>query len=149
MISDNPFATVFLADDDDDTRTSLSETLRGDGYDVVEARDGAELLELLADSVGTPWQRPDIIITSALMPCYSGLGVLGALHQSRWDIPVILLTGGRHAATITRVTRDALRLGAAAVFRKPFDVTDLRTAILAAHSGCLSWGARGASAPRT
>jgi two-component system KDP operon response regulator KdpE len=125
------FARVFLADDDDVTRANVSETLRGDGYDVVEARDGAELLELLADAASTPWRKPDVIVANALMPCYSGIGVLGALRQSRWDVPVIMMTSHRHAPA---VTQNALRLGAAAVFRKPFDITDLRTAIL--HAAC-------------
>jgi two-component system KDP operon response regulator KdpE len=128
----NPFATVFLADDDDATRKRVSETLRGDGYDVIEARDGAELLELLADAAGAPWRKPDVIIANALMPCYSGIGVLGALRHSRWDVPVILITSQHHAHA---VTQNALRLGAAAVFRRPFDITDLRTAILAVRCG--------------
>ncbi len=131
LSSGEAFATVFLADDDEATRTAVSETLRGDGYDVIEACDGAELLELLAESVTSPWQRPDVIIASALMPCYSGMGVLGTLRQREWNIPMIMMTCSPHAAA---VTRDALRLGAAAVFRKPFDITDLRTAILAARS---------------
>jgi FixJ family two-component response regulator len=62
------------------------------------------------------------------MPLYSGLGVLAALKQSAWNVPVIVITARTDARTIT----DALRLGATAVLRKPFSVTDLRAAILSA-----------------
>ena len=119
-------STIFLAEDDDDMRSLISLALRNDGYDVVEAKDGAELLDLLAGASAAPMQRPDIIVTDVLMPCYSGLGVLAALHKSAWNVPVILITARRDEG----VVKDALRLGAAAVVHKPFDIDDLRTAIL-------------------
>ena len=39
--------TVLVADDDDDMRALVATTLRSDGYVVIEASDGAELLERL------------------------------------------------------------------------------------------------------
>jgi CheY-like chemotaxis protein len=121
-------STVFLADDDDDLRGVLATALVDDGYDVVQARDGAELLELLGAATSVPWRRPDVIVTDLMMPLYSGLGVLAALKQSEWHVPVIVIT----ARADPRTTADALRLGASAVLRKPFSVTDLRAAILRA-----------------
>jgi CheY-like chemotaxis protein len=118
--------TIFLAEDDDDLRALLSLALRRDGYFVVEARDGGELLDLLADVCNAPWSKPDVIITDVLMPCYSGLGILGALRNTHWDVPVIVITARRDAD----VARDAMRLGATKVIRKPIDLADLRTAIL-------------------
>jgi CheY-like chemotaxis protein len=118
--------TIFLAEDDDDMRALISMSLQNDGYDVIEAKDGAELLELLAGASSSPMRRPDIIVSDVLMPCYSGLGVLAALHKSSWNIPVILITARRDESVI----RDAMRLGASAVVHKPFDIDDLRTAIL-------------------
>ena len=119
-------STIFLAEDDDDMRALISMALQNDGYDVIEAKDGAELLELLAGASSSPMRRPDIIVSDVLMPCYSGLGVLAALHKSSWNIPVILITARRDESVI----RDAMRLGASAVVHKPFDIDDLRTAIL-------------------
>lgn len=119
-------STIFLAEDDDDMRSLISLSLQSDGYEVVEAKDGAELLDLLAGASASPMKRPDIIVSDVLMPCYSGLGVLAALHKSAWNIPVILITARRDDA----VVHDAMRLGASAVVRKPFDIDDLRTAIL-------------------
>jgi len=119
-------STIFLAEDDDDMRSLISLSLQSDGYEVVEAKDGAELLDLLASASASPMKRPDIIVSDVLMPCYSGLGVLAALHKSAWNIPVILITARRDDG----VVNDAMRLGASAVVRKPFDIDDLRTAIL-------------------
>ncbi len=97
---------------------------------MVEARDGAELLELLGNVSVAPWKRPDVIVTDVLMPGYSGLGVLGALRGTHWKIPVFVITARRDA----EIVEDAIRLGASRVFRKPFDVTDLRAAIVAQTS---------------
>jgi two-component system, response regulator, stage 0 sporulation protein F len=118
--------TIFLAEDDDDMRALIATSLQSDGYEVIEAKDGAELLDLLAGASSSPMRRPDIIVSDVLMPCYSGLGVLAALHKSSWKIPVILITARRDEA----VVKDAMRLGASAVVHKPFDIDDLRTAIL-------------------
>jgi len=119
-------STIFLAEDDDDMRALIATALQSDGYEVIEAKDGAELLDLLAGASSSPMHRPDIIVSDVLMPCYSGLGVLAALHKSSWKIPVILITARRDEA----VVKDAMRLGASAVVHKPFDIDDLRTAIL-------------------
>lgn len=119
-------STIYLAEDDDDMRALIAASLKADGYDVVEAKDGAELLDLLAGASTQPMRRPDIIVSDVLMPCYSGLGVLAALHKSAWKVPVILITARRDES----VVNDAMRLGASAVVHKPFDIDDLRTAIL-------------------
>lgn len=119
-------STIYLAEDDDDMRALIAHSLQADGYEVVEAKDGAELLDLLAGASTSPMRRPDIIVSDVLMPCYSGLGVLAALHKSAWKVPVILITARRDES----VVNDAMRLGASAVVHKPFDIDDLRTAIL-------------------
>ena len=120
--------TIFLAEDDDDMRALIASSLHNDGYEVVEARDGAELLDLLAQVATAPIRRPDVIVTDVMMPCYSGLGVLLALRGSDWHVPVILITARRDA----EVEDDARRFGAVAIVRKPFDLDDLREAILCA-----------------
>jgi CheY-like chemotaxis protein len=118
--------TVIVADDDDDFRALVAETLRSDGYTVVEARDGAELLSLLGDSLDDPFTRPDIILTDVLMPKLSGLGVLEELRRARVRLPVLMMTGFAPAS----VAAVAKRLGAVGVLKKPFDAADLRAAVL-------------------
>lgn len=74
--------TVIVADDDDDLRALVVETLRSDGYTVVEARDGAELLSMLSETLDDPIERPDVVLTDVLMPKLSGLGVLEQLRRA-------------------------------------------------------------------
>src|SRR6266700_1455160 len=115
---------VLLAEDDADTRAAMAEALAEDGLQVVEARDGNELLNLLIDSsLQDESQRAyDAIITDIVMPGFSGIDVLVALRRSTAFIPVIVVTGHVDAGTI----RTAERLGVLALFRKPIDLDEVR-----------------------
>jgi two-component system OmpR family response regulator len=121
--------SVLVADDDEDMRTLIAETLRGDGHHVGEARDGVDLLDRLKEALDDPSRRPLVVVTDVLMPNLSGLGVLAALRRSRWQVPVILMTALEDESVLTV----AKRFGAVTVFRKPIDVDDLRTAVLNAQ----------------
>lgn len=123
--------TVIVADDDDDLRALVAETLRSDGHTVIEARDGAELLAVLSDTLSDPLACPDLILTDVLMPKLSGLGVLEELRRARVRLPVLMMTGFAPSS----VAAVAKRLGAVGVLRKPFDADDLRTAVLNAKIG--------------
>jgi DNA-binding response OmpR family regulator len=121
-----PGTTVLVADDDEDMRALVASVLRADGYVVVEASDGAELLSRLEAAFGDPAARPDVVLTDIMMPKLSGLGVLGALRKAQVDFPVLLMT----ALEDDEVHVVARRLGALGVLCKPFDMDDLRTAVL-------------------
>ena len=49
---------ILVADDDEDVRALVAETLRADGHRVVEACDGAELVEYLRDALDNSTARP-------------------------------------------------------------------------------------------
>jgi CheY-like chemotaxis protein len=120
---------VLVADDDDDVRALVASVLREDGYEVVEACDGAELLARLEEGVDDPAARPDVVLTDVMMPGLSGLGVLDSLRRAHIDFPVVLMTVLKdHSIHIV-----ARRLGAVGVLSKPLDVDDLRTAIVNAR----------------
>jgi FixJ family two-component response regulator len=61
-----------------------------------------------------------------MMPHLSGLGVLDALRRAHLHFPVILMT----VLVDNSVHTVARRLGAVGVLHKPFDVDDLRTAVM-------------------
>jgi CheY-like chemotaxis protein len=117
---------ILVADDDEDVRALVVETLRADGHRVVEACDGAELVEYLRDALDNSTARPDVIVTDVRMPKLSGLGVLAELRRSHWSVPVVLIT----ALADDSVRTVARRLGAVGVLKKPLDVDNLRTAVL-------------------
>lgn len=108
-------------------RRLIASALRRDGYAVIEAQDGVECLGYAQPWVfrGVPVEPPDVIISDVRMPGWSGLEVLDILRAGNAALPVILITGfGSHD------THDvAQRLGAAAIFDKPFDLDDLRGAV--------------------
>jgi DNA-binding NtrC family response regulator len=118
---------LLIADDDDDLREMLAGVLRLDGYKVLEARDGTELLQQIVatDEEDGTVDPVDLIITDVRMPGWSGLQVLSGVRRKDWAIPVMLITAyGDHDTE-----EEAQRLGVAAFFRKPFDLDDLRTAV--------------------
>jgi DNA-binding NtrC family response regulator len=121
---------VLVADDDEDMRDLMVTTLRNDGYAVVEAKDGGQLLEILRDALEDPRSRPDMLVTDIRMPRLSGLGVLQALQRAHVQMPVIVVTAFADESMHTV----ARRLGAVGVLRKPFQIDDFRTAVMNAAS---------------
>jgi len=133
---------VFLAEDDAEMRHLLYAELRAAGHVVSPMRDGTEMIEALSEMSKLPFGTLDAIIMDVRMPGYSGLHILAALRAAQWSTPVILIT----AFGDRRVHEEGARLGAAAVFDKPFDIDDLRTALLNLEhtdhwtDGCEPWG---------
>jgi CheY-like chemotaxis protein len=122
-------ARVMIADDDPEMRSMLASALRRDGYDVVEATGGAALLEEWSMLLfrGEPFPA-DVIVSDERMPGMPGLEILAGLRSARWPTPFILITGFGDEAIHER----ANRLGATAVFDKPFDLGLLRDTIRSA-----------------
>jgi CheY-like chemotaxis protein len=118
-------ARILLAEDDDEMRSLLAEILRGDGYDVVEVGDGGRLLVLLARAYVAHSPPCDLLVSDVRMPVCSGLQILENLRLAHWQTPAILMTAFGDEQTCAR----AQGLGAV-MFTKPFEVDDLRTAVL-------------------
>jgi CheY-like chemotaxis protein len=102
---------VFVADDDQDLLTLVASLLRGEGFFVREATNGADLLALVAGE-----SQADLMITDVQMPGISGLEVLSHMQRHHPGVPVILMTG--FATNLLR--EQAAAKGAAAVLSKPF-----------------------------
>lgn len=108
---------IFLAEDDDDLRTTLAESLRLEGYQVCEARNG----EALGDILASDWRflRHDdstMIVCDVCMPGRSGVELLQQLRLTGWRTPVLLMTayGSRD------LNDEATQLGVSMVLNKPF-----------------------------
>lgn len=132
---------VLVADDDDDLRALIAATLRSDGHDVVEARDGAELLERLDVAINSEDDKPDLLITDVRMPMLSGLGVLTALRRAHVSMPVLVITVYADAS----IRAVAERLGAVGLLLKPIDMDELRAAVVDAQAAF----ARRSGSPRS
>jgi two-component system, OmpR family, phosphate regulon response regulator PhoB len=77
---------ILIADDDESVRSLLKATLPEDDYEVIEARDGDEALELIAG------QPPDLVLLDWKMPGKAGAHVLDEVKHNHPDLPVVVLT---------------------------------------------------------
>lgn len=104
--------TVLVCDNEEVLRSLVRASLEGNGYALVEARDGDEALER-ARRV-----QPDLILLDMMMPGRSGLEVLEELRRdpALERIPVVMLTARAQLAD----KEAAERAGADRFLAKPF-----------------------------
>lgn len=81
-------AIIVLADDEPDLRSIYAACLRREGYDVWEASDGREALELVES------RRPGLLILDVWMPVLNGLEVIEQLRDDplSGQMKVVLLS---------------------------------------------------------
>jgi two-component system response regulator MprA len=108
-------ARILLADDDRAIREALTRALSLEGYDVVQALDGAAALSLVESS------QPDVAILDVMMPNVDGLTVCRVLRAEKNRIPILMLT----ARTETPDRVAGLDAGADDYLPKPFDLDEL------------------------
>jgi DNA-binding NtrC family response regulator len=119
---------VLLAEDDFEMRRLLTSRLTRAGFDLVHVASGDEALDRIADQLVEESDEFDIVVADVGMPGCTGLDLLACLRHFDWHTPVILITAFATAAT----HEEARRLGAFAIFDKPFDLEDLESAVLSA-----------------
>lgn len=93
---------VLVVDDDDDSRATLAEAIRRDGYVVVQAEHGRAALEWLLASE----REPCAIVLDLAMPVMSGwelLAILKSYHRLA-SIPVVVYSGREEPAESLRST---------------------------------------------
>jgi DNA-binding response OmpR family regulator len=121
-----PRARILLAEDDEALRALMAAALAKDGHEIIEARDGSEVLELLACNAVEAAGRPvDLIVSDVRMPGWSGLDVLAGLSRDPTSPAVVLVT----AFGDEELHANARRLGARATMDKPFDMDELRAVV--------------------
>lgn len=76
---------ILIADDDDAIRKTVSAYLRNENYEVTEAKDGQEAVDICAA------QDFDLIIMDAMMPRRDGFSACREI-RSRQNTPIIMLT---------------------------------------------------------
>ena len=114
---------VLAADDDEDILALVTFRLERSGYTVLQARDGAEALELARA------EKPDLAVLDVMMPKLDGLELTRRLRaeEATSRMPIILLTA-RAQDTDVQQGFDA---GADDYIRKPFSPQELRARVQA------------------
>ena len=114
---------ILLVEDTPMLAAEITELLKMQDYDVVNAYNGVEALKLL-DTV-----RPDLIITDVLMPQMDGFEMLKRVKgkPALKEIPTVVLT----ARTGPEIEEPAAAIGVSSVLRKPCRATALLEAVKA------------------
>lgn len=79
--------TVLVVEDEALVRMMIVETLRDDGFDVLEAGDAAEAQEILSRS------PVDVLVTDLNMPGMDGRALIARARERQPGLPAVLMTG--------------------------------------------------------
>ena len=113
---------VLVIEDESAIRTVVTEILRRDGFEVLEAPAGQAGIRTAVS------REPDIILLDWVLPDISGLDVVREIRRQGVLCPVLMLTG--RSSKVDMVV--GLEVGADDYITKPFDAREL-TARLRAH----------------
>ncbi|HUS65391.1 MAG TPA: sigma-54 dependent transcriptional regulator [Kofleriaceae bacterium] len=108
-------ARILVADDEPNLRRVLTAILRREGYDVLQAADGSEAIDLLSEPV-------DVVITDLKMPRVDGMEVLRHASAQLPNVPVIMITA---FGTVDNAVA-AVKAGAFDYLEKPFEQEQIR-----------------------
>ncbi|MFC1888292.1 UDP-3-O-acyl-N-acetylglucosamine deacetylase [Thermodesulfobacteriota bacterium] len=105
-------AKILIVDDEEDILKSLSGNLEDEGYQVVTADNGEEVMEKIVA------HQPDVVFLDIWLPGMDGIQVLKAIKEFSADVNVVVMTG--HGTVSTAV--QATKLGAFDFIEKPLDI---------------------------
>ncbi|MCF6194332.1 MAG: response regulator [Kangiellaceae bacterium] len=105
--------SILVIDDETLVRESMAVYLEDSGYNVIQAVDGKQGIELFVEF------SPDLVLCDIRMPEMDGMKVLERLSEIAPDIPIIMISGAGQIHDVV----EALRLGALDYLVKP--ITDL------------------------
>ena len=114
--------TILIAEDDPAIRAGVSDILKLEGYDVLEAPDGRAALELYESA------RPDLVLLDVMMPKMNGYDVCRSIRRADEVTPVVMLTA--KGEEIDKVV--GLELGADDYIVKPFGMAELTARVRSA-----------------
>lgn len=121
--------TILVVDDNEEIVYSISELLKYEGYQVLQAYDGMEALEVVES------RAVDLILLDVMMPRLNGLSALMKLRE-RHKIPVIILS----AKTEESDKVSGLMLGADDYISKPYNSAEMIARIKAQLRRYHAWG---------
>lgn len=105
--------TILTIDDEELVRKILADLLHHSGYEVIEAKDGEQGIEIFRR------EKPDLILVDLHMPGIDGLQVISTVNKESPNTPIIVVSGGGSLKDAI----DAVRRGAWDYITKP--VTDM------------------------
>lgn len=120
----NDMQSILVIDDDKLMRLALARILISSGFNVVQAADGDEGLQLYRS------QEFDLVITDLIMPDKEGIQIIRELRKENSKIRIIAMSaGGRGGAT--DYLKWARLMGAKQCLSKPIKREELLNAVTA------------------
>ena len=113
-------ARILVIDDDLEMRTTLEQTLKSAGYEVVLAANGEQGLRQYRA------QQADLVITDLFMPEQEGLETIIELRRDFPEVAILAVSGKPTAQALLSVAK---RLGAVEAIEKPFEPHELLTVV--------------------
>jgi putative two-component system response regulator len=110
---------ILVIDDEQVVRLLVMEILQAAGHAVTGAENAERALALLDEG------EFDLVVSDVVMPGFSGLELLEAVHARHASLPVVLVTGAGTYDTLSQ----ALTRGAAGLVTKPFAHAELSSAV--------------------
>ncbi len=108
---------VLVVDDEVNLREGLVELIAGEGFNVRQAGDGAEAIELLRDGL-----QPDVVFLDLRMPKLDGLNVLKVIQEEKLSCgPIIVISAFGDSSKMI----EAMRRGAYDYITKPLDLDEV------------------------
>jgi CheY-like chemotaxis protein len=107
---------ILIVDDSLIARLGLIRYLEPDGYEIFQASNGVEALEMIER------QKPHCVVLDMWMPGLDGFDVLRHLQKDESEFPVIVLSADIQETTKKRV----FELGAYGFMNKPCDGEEVR-----------------------
>jgi DNA-binding NtrC family response regulator len=118
---------ILIVDDDQNFCYTLSKILIQKGYETETANDGFMALKMAEE------KEFDTVLMDIKMPVMDGVQTYKKMKSIRPEIVVIMMT----AFSIDDLIRDAIKEGAYAVARKPFDIDTIVNMIEKSKNGAL------------
>ena len=113
-------ARILVIDDAATVRELLDQMLRLSGHDVLVAANGKEGIDQLR-------RHPvELVITDLFMPEKEGLETIRELRRDFPSIPIIAMSGEPGMPSLLGIAK---RFGALRTVEKPFDRTEMMTAV--------------------
>ena len=108
---------ILVVDDDPNLRVLLRQMLELRGFEVVDAEDGEDALNVVAEA------KPDAVVLDVMMPIMDGITVCKRLRSQpeTAQLPIIMLSGKASQEAV----EEGLQAGANKYLCKPIPMAEL------------------------
>ena len=103
---------ILIVDDEERIRQSLSGVLKDEGFEVAQAKDGAQALKQIES------EPPDLVLLDIWMPGIDGIETLGKMKSQVPNLPVVMISGHGNVDLAVKATK----LGAFDFIEKPLSL---------------------------